>query len=113
MNVKTKEYFPLTLSVVDAIVPQKEGIYVLAVQLNDGSFESLHISFSDNLNNSFGEHILEDYSRLPENAARMLKKYKAYGTFFLTGGSEYKHQFEKLFTQTVDPISSLTHIVCN
>ena len=101
-------YHPLSEEQLNRHVPASPGVYILAIRLPNGVHRNFYTSQSDNLHESLRKLLAHDRTHLPFSAQLCMEKFRTYFTFFVILDREYHERFEKMLTQTLDPVSKLT-----
>jgi hypothetical protein len=103
-------YHPLSQEHLSRHVPAAPGVFILAIRLPNGVHRNFFTSQSDNLQMSLRRLLGDGRSQLPLSAQLCMEKFRTYFTWFVIVDREYHERFEKMLSQTLDPVVKLTVI---
>jgi hypothetical protein len=101
-------YYPLTKANFIHDVPERPGIYVLAVRLASGVHQTFYSGQSGNLYNSLQLLADGDFSEVPPIIVEYLTKYRCYFTYYVVAETTYRNEIAKMLAHTTDPVMKLT-----
>ena len=106
-------YYPLTEYSVRSSVPERAGIYLLAVKSGDNRFRNFYATYSDNLTESLLQHLNgeQNYPAMRGNDGLRPPCYFAFVLF--SAAADLGNGVGKLMQNTNDPVSRLDVINCN
>ncbi len=106
-------FYPLTRDHIDSFVPSDAGLYMLAIRLVSGNYQTFFTNQSENLYSSLQKIINGDVSHLPEEIEEYLVKYQCYVTYFVECNILQRPEIHKMLNQTADPVTRLKIINSN
>jgi hypothetical protein len=107
MELHRNGYYPLTGDRLCELVPQRPGIFLLAIQLANGVHQPFYTDQTENLYRSLSAFLEWEDQALPEMARMYLEKFQAYFTFYEIVNPAYRRDIEKLLAMTADPVAKL------
>ncbi|HTK82895.1 MAG TPA: hypothetical protein VL633_11425 [Bacteroidota bacterium] len=113
LELENNGFYPLTDEHLNAYVPMRPGVYMLAVRLANGVHENFFTSQSDNLHESLKRILEGDYSHLPPAAQACLGNFQPYFNYFIIMDRVYQQEVEKMLAHTSDPVLKLNVVNAN
>jgi hypothetical protein len=107
------DFHPLTRDYIDSFVPSDSGLFMLAIRLVSGNYQTFFTSQSDNLYVSLQKIIDGDILQLPGEIEEYLEKYQCYVTYFVECNILQRPEINKMLNQTADPVTRLKIINSN
>jgi hypothetical protein len=107
LELQRNGYYPLTGERLGELVPERPGIFLLAVRLANGVHQPFHTDQTENLYRSLSAFLERETQEVPEVARIYLEKFQAYFTFYEIVNPDYRRDIEKLLAMTADPVAKL------
>jgi hypothetical protein len=109
VEIQKKGYFPLRRDYLNTHVPSRPGIYILAAQRADGSYEPFYTAETENLFHAL--HAVLSSSNSPNAEPSLLSdylhRYQCHFTYYVILQGSLTQEVEKLLAETADPVVRL------
>ncbi len=107
IELHSKGYFPLTKEILGQSVPQRPGIFQLAVLVSNGIHQPFHTEQTENLRARLGMLMTSPIDSIPVTISSCLNEFRVYFTFYEIDDPRYRSDVEKLLSMTADPVMRL------
>ena len=113
VSLEHNGFYPLTKGCILSTVPERAGIFTLAIRLPNGVHKNFFTLGSENMHRSLLQVLKGDRKELSDEATEYLKTFRCYFTYFIILDAHQREAVAKMISSTCDPIVQLTMVNCN